>query len=135
MDFLFGALTTLIVSIVLFLLNASRERKNELFRRELDRIFALEEFVGEVVEWVGGFQLGHDEPELQNRMRQLAIKAGQFRRYPTVKQALRDIHNRAGILLVDRREHHDFREAQKELEEKYQEFIKAIDSITGKRKT
>jgi len=139
MDFIIGSLLTLLVSVVLFLLTFWKERKQELLKREIKRIIKLEEFVGEITEWVGGYQLKYDDSELEKRMRKLALMAGQFRRYPKLKQALRDIHNMAGILISESRhgfkDAQELRDTQEELESKYKEFLNAIDSITGKRET
>ncbi len=113
-------------------LTAKKERQQEFLRRELDRIIRLEEFVGEIVEVIGGYG-SLDEQDFRNRLHQLSIRAGTFRRYSQLKQNIRDLHNCAARLLRAEQRCEDDDEIRKDLEEKYAAFIKACDEVTGSR--
>lgn len=55
---LIGAVITFFGNIILYRLGAKRERRQEVVRRELDRLYKLEEMAGEITEWAGSWQLG-----------------------------------------------------------------------------
>ena len=110
----------------------NRERKLVSWKREIERFFELEEFVGELVEQVGSYS--QDGVEIIEPMGKLATAAGRFRKYKAVKQSLRELHNCLGRLIDDKRKHRDEEVATRnELETQFESFLAACDSVTGTR--
>jgi uncharacterized membrane-anchored protein YhcB (DUF1043 family) len=132
---LVGAATTIIGNIILHRLGAKKERRQEVLKRELDRLYKLEEIAGEITEWAGSYQLDHSGEELQNRFHSFMIAAGTFSKYPNLKQAIRDLNQYAMIIVSEEKIHSDTRDDRKELEEKYQAFIKELENVMKGIKT
>ena len=51
------------------------------------------------------------------------VAAGTFRKYPKLKQAIRDLNQYAMIFTSDKINNEDPRDGSRELEEKYEAFI------------
>ena len=102
-----GAATTILGNIILHRLDAKKERRQEVLKRELDRLYNLEEMAGEITEWAGSHQLDHKSEDLRNRFHGFMIAAGTFRKYPNLKQAIRDLNQYAMILVDDKNKHRD----------------------------
>ena len=126
---LVGAATTIIGNLILHRLGAKKERQQEVLKRELDRLFKLEEMAGEITEWAGSYQLDHSSAELFNRFHDFKVAAGTFRKYPKLKQAIRDLNQYAMILVSQKKPDKNERNARKELEEKYEAFIEALGNV------
>ena len=124
---------TIIVNILVYRLNAKKEWRHQILQRELDRFFTLEELVGDVVEMAGSYQVNPGCTEIREKMNSLSRQAGRFRRFPQLKQSLRDLHNCTSRLLSDRSKHEDDTKVRKELEDKYDTFIRACDDVIGNR--
>lgn len=132
---LVGAATTILGNFILHRLGAKKERRQEVLRRELDRLYKLEEMAGEITEWAGSYQLDHSSEELRNRFHGFMVAAGTFRKYPNLKQAIRDLNQYAMILVNGKKDHSDQREDREELEEKYKVFITELENILKGIKT
>ncbi len=102
---------------------------------ELDRLYQLEEQAGEITEWAGSWQLSQDSPELRERFKRFMVAAGTFRKYPKLKQAIRDLNQHAMILTSDKINHEDAREGGRELEVKYEAFITEYRSVIDQIET
>ena len=110
----------------------NRERRLASWKHEIDRFLALEEMTGVLVEQVSSYT--PDGQEVFDSMDKLVAAAGRFRRYQSVKQSIRDIHNCLSRLIDDKRKHRD--EEQKtrsELEAQFEKFLIACDSVIGSR--
>jgi len=132
---LVGSVVSIIGNIILHKLGAKKERQQEVLRRELDRLYKLEEMAGEITEWAGIYQLDHSSEELQNRFNSFKVAAGTFRKYPKLKQAIRDLNQYAMIVVHGEKNHEDTRNDRKELEEKYQAFILELGNVQKEIKT
>ena len=136
---LIGAVITVIGNIILHRLGAKKERRQEVLRRELDRLYKLEEMAGEITEWAGSWQLGQESPELKERFHKFMVAAGTFRKYPKLKQAIRDLNQHAMILTSDKTSdkirHKDVLNGSRNLEEKYEAFIKEYTAVINQIKT
>jgi hypothetical protein len=131
-----GAAIALIAPILTSWLTLKRERRQQLWQRELQRFFELEELAGILTEALAGHgPLDQMADQLHSQMAQLKIATGKFRRYPQVAQAIRDFENSAGWILsrerrFDSRAEHD--KVMKELESHYQALLKACDKVVGR---
>ena len=132
---LIGAATTILGNIILHRLGAKKERRQEVLRRELDRLYKLEEMAGEITEWAGSHQLDHSSGELRNRFHGFMVAAGTFRKYPNLKQAIRDLNQYAMIVVNGKNGHRDPRKDEEELEKKYEVFIKELQNVLKGIKT
>lgn len=132
---LVGAATTILGNLILHSLGAKKERRQEVLKRELDRLYKLEEMAGEITEWAGSYQLDHSSEELRNRFHGFMVAAGTFRKYPNLKQAIRDLNQYAMILASDKIKHRDPRKGNEELEEKYKAFIRELEIVLKGIKT
>ena len=135
MGVLCGSTISIIGSIILHRLSAKKERRQQILQKELDRLYQLEEQAGEITEWAGSWQLSQESPELRERFQKFMIAAGTFRKYPQLKQAIRDLSQHAMILTFDKINHEDPREGSKELEEKYEAFITEYKAVLNQIET
>lgn len=95
-----GAGSSLLGAIVNSWLTLRRERHQQLWSRELERFFQLEELAGVVAERLSGYRpIEPEYNQIGEKLSHLQAAAGRFRRYPEVTQAIRDFCNRAGWLL------------------------------------
>ena len=132
-----GSVISVIGSIVLHKLTARKERRQQILQKELDRLYQLEEQAGEITEWAGSWQLGQESPELRERFHNFMVAAGTFRKYPKLKQAIRDLNQHAMILTSDKTSdiirHEDVIKGSEELEEKYEAFIKEYTAVINQK--
>jgi hypothetical protein len=92
-----GAAIALIAPMLTSWLTLKRERRQQLWQRELQRFFELEELAGTLTEALAGHgPLGAVADQLHAQLGQLRTGTGKFRRYPQVVQAIRDFENSAG---------------------------------------
>lgn len=114
-----------------------RERRQALVRKEIDRMFAVEETAGELAELVGSYRRvwsGIEETRLQRLFTEVEATAGRLSRYPELRQALRDVNNVCQRLFVAIRDHdNDEREIRSELDPALQKLHRAVDRAIGSR--
>jgi len=130
-----GSTISIIGSIILHKLSAKKERQQQILQKELDRLFKLEEQAGEITEWAGSWQLNQESQELRERFHKFMISAGTFRKYPKLKQAIRDLNQHAMILTSDKINQEDSRKGSNELEEKYNTFINEYRNVLNQIET
>jgi gas vesicle protein len=130
-----GSIISIIGSIILHRLSAKKERQQQILKKELDRLYQLEELAGEITEWAGSWQLKQESPELREKFQKFMVAAGTFRKYPKLKQAIRDLNQHAMILTSDKINREDPREGSKELEEMYEAFITEYKDVLNKIET
>ena len=129
---LIGSILSIYISSKLAL---NTERRHLLWAKELDRFLAMEELVGELVEEVGGYRPFNSKDNIFfERIQKLERAAGQFARYPKVRQSIRDLHNTIGRMIDSKRHSEDIRPIQNELETSYRAFIKECDTIVSRPK-
>lgn len=120
--------------ITLFLnsrLTVNRERRLQLWQKELDRFFELEELAGRLTQQLGGHDsIENRGKELSQELEQLKIAAGRFRRYPEVREQILDLHNILMELLWLKQEKEDYRSTQHKLEPQYRKLLRACDGAT-----
>ena len=134
---LFAAGIAAIASLLSLFLNSSliirRERQQQLWQFNLQRITRLEELAGNVAELFGGYpaieKLEQKAPEL---LTQLELAAGHFRRHKNLNQAIRDFHNAASRVFVDRRDHENDKDSKHDLEVYFNSILKACDEVLAK---
>lgn len=63
------------------------------------------------------------------------VAAGTFRKYPKLKQAIRDLNQHAMILTSDKIKNKDTRDGSRELEEVYEIFIAEYNEVLKKIET
>lgn len=128
---LLGSILSLYISTRLAL---HKERRQLLWSKELDRLFALEELAGELVEELGSYHpIPEDRSRLQNKFEALENAAGRFGRYPEVREAIRVLHNTLNRLFAAKRDSDDDREVRKELEPAFRKLLSACDTVTGRK--
>lgn len=132
---LVGAFATILGNFIIHRLDAEKERRQEVLKRELDRLYKLEEMAGEITEWASSYQLDNLSEELPNKFQSFMVSAGTFRKYSNLKQAIRDLNQYAMIIVRNKNNHSDTRNDRKELEEKYQAFIKELEKVLKGIKT
>ena len=95
------------------------------------RLSELENLAGEVAEWSGTYQLDLETPQLNKRFDDLIKAAGHFRRYPEIKQAVRDLHSSCSALLYARKKQEVQLEqdTRVEVEEMHKKLISEIDKV------
>lgn len=137
---LVAALVAAAASLVSLLLNSrltyDRERRQALVRKEMERLFSVEEMAGELSELVGSYAWvpsGGSEARLQELFTEIDATAGRMSRYPDVRQALRELSNVCKRLFVARRDHEDDRAVRAELELALKKLHASVDAILGRR--
>jgi len=130
-----GSIISIMGSIILHILSAKKERRQQILQKELDRLYQLEEQAGEIAEWAGSWQLSQKSPELREKFQKFMVAAGTFRKYPKLKQAIRDLNQHAMILSADKINDEDPREGSKELEEKYEAFVTEYKAVLNQIET
>ena len=130
-----GVILNIIGNVVLQRFAAAKERRQEILKRELDRLYRLEEMAGEITEWAGSYQLDHSSDDLRGRFKEFTIAAGTFRKYPKLKQAIRDLNHYAMILVSNEQNHRDAKENSGGLEEKYKAFLAELKVVLDGIKT
>lgn len=130
-----GSTISILGSIVLHKLSAKKERQQQILQKELDRMFQLEELAGEITEWAGSWQLSQESPELRGKFQRFMVAAGTFRKYPKLKQAIRDLNQHAMILTSDKINNEDPREGSRRLEEMYEAFITEYKNVLNEIET
>jgi hypothetical protein len=135
MGVMVGSTISIIGSIILHRLSAKKERQQQILQRELDRLYQLEELAGEITEWSGSWQLKQESPELREKFQKFMVAAGTFRKYPKLKQAIRDLNQHAMILTSDKIKNKDTRDGSRELEEVYEIFIAEYNEVLKKIET
>ncbi|OQY01070.1 MAG: hypothetical protein B6I26_05580 [Desulfobacteraceae bacterium 4572_130] len=100
------------------------------FEKEKE-ITELEMLAGEITEWAGTYQLDLQSDELNKKLDDFIKKAGRFRRYPKLKQAIRDLHNRCSILIYSRNKnkHKLEQDMRDQVENMHKKLITEIDKI------
>lgn len=132
-----AAVASLLTLILGSRLTYDRERRQALVRKEIDRMFAVEEMAGELAELVGKYRRvwsGIEETRLQTLFTDLEATAGRLSRYPELRQALRDVSNVCQRLFVAVRDHNnDEREIRGEVDPALQKLHQAVDRAIGSR--
>jgi len=127
---LIGSLFVLILGTRLAI---DKERRQLLSSKELDRVLALEESAGRLVEEIGTHgPIPKDRTSLADRMAALEQAAGRLGRYPDVSKAVRELHNVLGRLFAAKRDHADDREVRLELGPAYQKLLAACDAVISR---
>ena len=73
MGILWGSAISIIGSIILHRLSAKKERRQQILKKELDRLYQLEEQAGEITEWASSWQLSQESPELRGKFQKKRI--------------------------------------------------------------
>lgn len=133
-----AAVASIISIFVNVYLTSTVERRNRLWNKELDRFSELEEKVGILVEDLMAFNCRTDieQSNFYERMQTLRTTAGRFRRYPEVMKSLRKLSNNAGWYFSQDMKHEtkeEFCKIRDNLEESYQELLKAIDQVVKRK--
>jgi hypothetical protein len=112
----------------------NRERRQQIWQTEINRLFELEERAGQLVELVSSYR-NLDEIRMCaiEGLQRLANDAGRFRRHRGLMQSIRDLHNGLSRLLADRRDHRDDRETRAEVYEFFDVLLNECDKVTGRR--
>ncbi len=124
---LLGSILSLCISTRLAI---HKERRQLLWSKELDRIFALEELAGELVGELGSY--GAIPDDFYDKFQALGRSAGKFYRYPEVSQSIRDLHNTLGRMFSAKRDKEDDREIRNELDPAFRKLLSACDAVVGR---
>lgn len=131
-----AALASICTLILTSRLAIKKERRQQIWQKEIDRFFALEELAGQVTEIVGSYKpLDIVQDELEPLLHQLDTCTGRFRRYREVMQAIRDLFHTATLLLAAKRDNQDSTEFETELSQFYQRLLLECDRVIGLRRT
>ena len=115
-------------------LTQGRERRQQVWQTEINRIIDIEERAGQLVELIGGHHaLDKIRDGAADGLLQLESDAGRFRRHKRIMQAIRDLHNGLSRLLDDKLRHEDYRETSAEVNLLYDKLLTECDKVTGKR--
>ena len=136
---LIAAVLAATMSLLHLLLNSrvtfDRERRLILWRKEVDRLMEVEEAAGNLVEDAGGYHaIDTISERIKPKFLLFEAMAGKLARYPAVRQGVRDLHQLASILYLQRMNHEDDREIRKELEPALRKLLDACDEVRKKRK-
>jgi hypothetical protein len=126
-----GSLLTILVGTRLALL---KERRHLLWSKELDRLLALEELAGQLVEELAGYRT-LDQSNVGPRLEELRQSAGRFARYDDVRRATLQLQNTLERMFAAKRDHtDDERELRSELDRHLKKLLSACDQITRRDK-
>ena len=129
-----GSMFSLLGMLVNAWLTQGRERRQQVWQTEIDRIIALEERAGQLVELIGSHGAAEDIAEqARPELPKLAADAGRFRRHEGLMQAIRDLQHSLSCLLADKLRHEDPRELSGEVNTLYDKLLAECDKVTGKR--
>jgi len=126
-----------IASLLSLFLNSSliirRERRQQLWQFNLQRVTQLEELAGHIAELLGGYPaietLEEKVPEL---LAKLELAAGNFRRHKFLNQSIRDFHNAASRVFVARRDHQNDKDDKHDLEVLFTNLLRTCDEALKK---
>lgn len=130
-----GAIITITGNIILHILNSKKERRQEILKRELDRLYELEEMAGRVTEWVSNTQLDYSIKDFQDGLNNFVLAGGTLRKYPKLKQAINDLSDCVLIIVHSGKKDYSINSERKELECKYQVFITELKTVLKSIKT
>ncbi len=131
---LIAAAIAAVASLASLFLNSrltfDRERRQTLFRNEIDRLFAVEELAGSAMELIASYAPVEAK---RQRVAELLVEldefAGRLARYPDVRQPVRDLSNTCKRLYDARSQKEDERPIRAELEPAYTVLISAVDRV------
>ncbi|HOY23834.1 MAG TPA: hypothetical protein PK002_11820 [Cellvibrio sp.] len=115
-----------------------KERSNRLWEMELERIFALEEKIGVMIENLLAYRCRDDleKKEYYEHDQYLASAIGRFRRYPAIHKALKKVRIEAAWSFKEDMKHEtkeDLAEAKKSLQDAYKDFLDACDAVLERK--
>jgi len=128
---LVGSLLVLLVGTRLALRN---ERRQLLWSKELERLFALEEFAGQLVEELASHR--NVDPSIDGpRLGKFREAAGRFARYHDVRRAILQLQNTLERMFAAKRDRNDDEEQiRSELDRDLKKLLSACDQVTGRDK-
>lgn len=135
---LVGGLITAVIEYMNHRRTKRSEYEQDIWRRQLDRFMELEDRLGLLTEWVGGYKNAEDHwVNCADECRTIERMMGSFRRYTGVTQPIRDILQYAAILISERGMFGDPAsrdELVRQLEERFASFTHVSDAITGRKR-
>ena len=135
---LIAAIIAAVASILSLWINSrltlERERRQQLWQYDLERIRGTEELAGRIAEAVGSFISAEKKVEVYNDLiGQYVQSMGSLYRYQDINQAMRDFKNRADIVYSIMIKYDDAGAAKKELFEAFNRLIWACDLVLKKK--
>ena len=129
-----ASIFSLLSMLVLSWLTQRRERRQQVWQTEINRIIELEERTGQLVELI----CSHNAPDknrngIADALSRLGSDAGRFRRHKNIMQAIRDLHNGLSRLLDEKLHNEDYRGTGVEVDSLYDTLLTECDKVTGKR--
>lgn len=129
---LVGSLISSLASYVIARMTAKSEMRREVYQKEVDRLYSLEDNVGRFVESVGAYRPLDDSKVVL--LSSLDDAAGRFRRYGALKQAIRDVAQIGMILMNEKRTNPSAQKERADLEAAYQKFVIAYEAVLSSLK-
>ncbi len=130
-----GSLFSVLAMILNSRLTQGRERRQQVWQTEINRIVDLEERAGQLAELVGSYRTPEEvRQDAALAMRRLESDAGRFRRHTPIMQAIRDLHNGLSCLIADKQRRADCRQSSAEVSALYDNLLVECDKVTGTRK-
>lgn len=128
-----AATASLVSLFISYRLTIRSERKQALWKKEIDRFFQLEEVSGEIVETLLSGNLIF-EPEFMegiiNNIQTLKAFTGKLRRYERVSNAIEAFREASvNLISVNRKNLDDFKE-KRDLESKFRLLLIECDKVT-----
>jgi hypothetical protein len=100
---LLGAIVGFVPQYVLAAQAERREQRLELWRRDADLCWRLEDLAGEITHRLNGFAMRpEDYDALAPKIVALGLLAGKFPRHPKIQRCIRDLHNTVSRIWADR---------------------------------
>lgn len=132
-----GGVITGIIQYINHRATKRSEYEQDIWRRQLDKFMELEDRLGLLTEWVGGYKNFEAHwNDCADECRAIERMMGSFRRYPGITQAIRDILHNARILISERgmfaKPMRD--EIVGELEQSFASFTHECDGVTGRKR-
>jgi len=107
-----------------------RERRQQAWQIEINRIIGLEERAGQLVELIGSYRdLESIRDGASIDLPRLESDAGRFRRHKGIMQAIRDLHNGLARLMDDKMHNEDFRKTIVEVNSLYENLLTECDKV------
>jgi hypothetical protein len=112
----------------------AKERRQLLWSKEFDRLLALEEIAGQLVEELASYR-ATDPATLGPRLEELQNAAGRFSRYDDVRRATLQLKNTLDRMFAAKRDHADeAQDIRSELEPDLKRLLSACDQVIGRDK-
>ncbi|WP_353566729.1 hypothetical protein [Haloferula sargassicola] len=126
-----AALTSVISLLLNTRLTLTREKRSVLWKREVERLFEIEELAGQAQEYALDYRPTESKKERFAPMRErLELSAGRVSRYPELAKSLRELGHWGSIAASFGEGTEQVMEARSEIPKHFAKILHECDTIT-----